>query len=74
MKMLKSDQGGIGGVSCRRGNGLVEQGRSANGLDPHFNRAGFVAKNTGIKVDVVGLAGSGGEGLRKDPAGGSKSG
>ena len=56
MKMEKSYQGRIGGVGGRRCNGLIEQGGSANGLDPHFNRASFVTKNTGIKVHVVGLA------------------
>ena len=43
----------IGGVGRRRNDGLIEQGGSADNLDPHFDRAGLVSENSSIEIDAV---------------------
>ena len=72
--MLKSNLAGIGRIGRGRAKGLIEDGRSADGLNAEVTVATFETERAGIKIHAIGLAGGGGEGLGKNPSFGLKSG
>ena len=76
MKMLESDLGWVGRAGCWRANGLIQQAGTSvtESLNADLDLAGLGTKNTGIKIDAISLAGSGGENLGESASFGSKGG
>ena len=64
--MLENNLIGIGRVGSGRAKGLIEQSRSADGLNAKVTVAGFETETASIKINAIGLAGGGGQGLGKN--------
>ena len=64
--MLKSNLAGIGRIGRGRAKGLIEDSRSADGLNAEVTVATFETERAGIKIHAIGLAGGSGEGLGKN--------